>query len=83
MLGLLNAMGSQSILPDYNQDIMVVYANFASEVLRIEGSLDILSEAWLESSQQVENLPTWVPHWRIPLDFVEIGKFQASISVRT
>lgn len=73
LLGLANTWGRrQPMLPDYKLTVHQVYREVVREVIGSTNSLAIL----MGNLDKHDDLPTWVPDWRIPVDPLELQRLQ-------
>lgn len=64
-----------------NTSFEEVYLDFAKRIIGWHGSLDILREAGIPPAageSRLQNMPSWVPDWRWPLDRISFRKCKAA-----
>jgi hypothetical protein len=64
LLGLATEASTQDFRPDYSLDLPDVYLKVAEHCILHQGSLECFG--YWETSSRDQELPSWVPDWRIP-----------------
>ncbi|KAK5655192.1 hypothetical protein OQA88_6091 [Cercophora sp. LCS_1] len=77
VIALLGLCGDISIIPDYNTSSASLFQTTATELIRVNGNLNILSQVFHSQSSANPNLPSWVP------DFADFTRPPTLLSPRS